>query len=220
MPSTDPSGTTAPAPFTASEPRGSKLSKILAGVANDASRERVAVSDLLAAMQDRAVGALMFVFAMPNILPTPPGTSAVLGAPLIFLTAQLALGLKPWLPGFIANRSMARKDFAAVVAKAGSWLAKAEKLLRPRYGKLVAPPAEYVIGLICFLLSVILFLPIPLGNMLPALAICLYALGVVERDGLWVLAGLATTAVSLVVIWGVLYAIIAGALFVLAGLFT
>lgn len=219
MPATDPSSIAASAASHNGGGRGPKLSEILFAIANDTSRERVSVADLLAVMQDRAVGALMFVFALPNVLPTPPGTSTVLGAPLIFLTAQLALGLKPWLPAVIADRSMARTDFAAVVNKAAPWLAKAEALLRPRFGRLVQPPAEYAVGLICFLLAVILFLPIPLGNMLPALAICLFSLGVVEKDGGWILAGLATTVVSLVVIWGVLYAIITAALYFIANVF-
>jgi hypothetical protein len=66
---------------------------------------------------------------------------------------------------------------------------------------------EYVIGLICLLLAIVLTLPVPLGNMLPALAISLLALGVLERDGLWVLAGFAAAIASGVVVSGVLYAV-------------
>ena len=33
------------------------------------------------------------------------------------------------------------------------------------------------------MLALILFLPIPFGNMLPALAICLFSLAILERDG-------------------------------------
>jgi hypothetical protein len=36
--------------------------------------------------------------------------------------------------------------------------------------------------------------------MLPALAISLLALGILERDGLWILAGLGTAAVSAIVV--------------------
>lgn len=192
---------------------------ILAGIANDTSRDRIVVADLLAAMHDRALAALMFIFAVPNILPVPPGTSAVLGAPLIFLAAQLALGMRPWLPKIIANRSMARADFAALVGRAGPWLARAERLLRPRLSSLARPPAEYAIGVICLLLATILFLPIPLGNMLPALAICLFALGILERDGVWVLAGFITAVASVALVWGVLYALIKSALFIFTNAF-
>jgi hypothetical protein len=75
----------------------------------------------------------------------------------------------------IAARSLARSDFAAVTSRAAPWLARAERLLRPRLGLLASPPAERLVSIVCFLLAVILLLPIPLDNVLPALAICLLA---------------------------------------------
>lgn len=188
--------------------KGRSLSEILTEIANDPSRERIAVADLLFLLRDRAIGALMLIFAIPNALPAIPGTSAVLGAPLVFLAAQLALGWRPWLPKVIANRSMPRKDFAVLMAKATPWLGRAEKLLRPRLTWLAYPPAEHVIGVICLILSVILVLPIPLGNMLPGLAICLFALGLLERDGVWVILGAITSIGAVVLVWGVIYAAI------------
>lgn len=189
------------------------LSEVLRLLADDPSRERIAVSDLLTVLGDRALGALLFIFAFPNVLPVPPGTSTVLGAPLIFLAAQLAFGLKPWLPQIVSQRSMAREDFRALIARIGPWLARGEKFLRPRFSGLSFPPMEFGIGLICFVLALVLVLPIPLGNMLPALAISLLALGILERDGVWVLAGLAMAATSALVVSGVVFAMIKVAVF-------
>jgi hypothetical protein len=189
------------------------LSFMLQALAHDDSRERICVGDLLAALGDRALAALLFVFAVPNVLPVPPGTSAILGAPLVFLAAQLALGRKPWLPAVMARRTMSRADFAALVRRISPWLARAERLLRPRATALALPPMEYLVGLVCLLLAVVLVLPVPLGNMLPALAISLLALGILERDGVWILAGLATAALSAVVVSGVVFAMVKAALF-------
>ncbi|MBK1613839.1 ABC transporter permease [Rubrivivax gelatinosus] len=195
------------------EPQRLPLSAMLAALAADESRERIAVGDLLAALGDRALAALLFVFAFPNVLPMPPGTSAVLGAPLVFLAAQLAFGRAPWLPAVIASRSMTRADFAALVARVGPWLARAERLLRPRLSLLAAPPMEYAIGLLCLLLALVLVLPVPLGNMLPALAVSLLALGVLERDGVWVLAGFATSVIAAFVVSGVVWAMVKAAVY-------
>ncbi|MCS0502993.1 exopolysaccharide biosynthesis protein [Ancylobacter mangrovi] len=196
-----------------------RLSDVLNRIANDVERERIAVGDLLTVMRERAFGPLMLIFALPNVLPTPPGTSAVLGAPLVFLTAQLALGREPWLPPFIARRSVARRDFAAFIGRATPWLAKAEGLLRPRLGILAHPPAEYVIGVMCFVLATVLVLPIPLGNMLPALAICILALGVLERDGVWILVGMLCAVASLGVVSGVIWGFVHAGLYLLKSLF-
>ena len=189
------------------------LSAMLHALAQDESRERIAVGDLLAALGDRALAALLFVFAVPNVLPVPPGTSAVLGAPLVFLAAQLAFGRRPWLPAVIARRTMTRADFAALVRRIGPWLARAERLLRPRLAWLALPPMEYLVGIVCLLLAVVLVLPVPLGNVLPALAISLLALGILERDGLWILAGLGTAVVSAIVVSGVVFAMVKAAIY-------
>ena len=149
---------------------------------------------------------MLFIFAVPNTIPVPPGVSGVLGAPLIFLAAQLMLGRPPWLPRIISNRSFARADFEKVVLTAVPWLEKAERLMRPRLQTLAKPPAEYLVGAMALLLAVILFLPIPLGNMLPAIAICIFALGLIERDGIWILAGTIAFLVSLIVVSGVVAA--------------
>ena len=182
------------------------LSGVLGSLAADAGRERIAVRDLLQVLDGRALGALMFVFAVPNVLPTPPGTSAVLGAPLVFLAAQLALGLRPWLPGFIAERSLPRHEFAALMRRVGPWLALAESLLRPRLAALASAPLRRLVGLVCLVLSIVLVLPVPLGNVLPALAISVLALGVLAHDGLWVAFGLGLAGLSVAVISGVIWA--------------
>jgi hypothetical protein len=94
------------------------------------------------------------------------------------------------------------------------WLERAESLLRPRASRLVDPPMEYVVGLVCFILSMILALPIPLGNIPPALAICLMALGILEGDGGWVAAGFLTAAIAVAIVLGVFFAMFETALFV------
>jgi hypothetical protein len=194
------------------------LSVVLFRLANDDSRERISVGDLLTALGDRAIGALMFFFAAPNILPVPPGVSTLLGAPLLFLSAQLMLGMRPWLPGVITRRSISRDDLATLVRRIVPWLAKAEKLLKPRALVLVRPPVEYLVGLVCLVLAAILMLPVPLGNTLPALAISLLALGVLERDGVWIAIGLLASVVAGVVVSGVVWAMIKAAVYLLARL--
>ncbi|MGL4960852.1 MAG: exopolysaccharide biosynthesis protein [Inquilinus sp.] len=180
--------------------RRRRFSEVLQDLAAEGG-ERIAIADILTAFGDRAFGALMLVFAAPNILPTPPGTSSVLGAPLLFITAQLMLG-RPvlWLPRLITQRSVARADFARLVDRMVPWLAKAERLLRPRLSLLIGPVQDRFIGAACLLLAVILFLPIPLGNIVPALAISAFAIGLVERDGIAVSVGWAVSAGALAIL--------------------
>ena len=51
------------------------------------------LGDIVDRFGRRALGSLLFVLAIPNLLPLPPGSSTVLGAPLLLLSPQLALGV-------------------------------------------------------------------------------------------------------------------------------
>jgi hypothetical protein len=187
-------------------PPGRRLSDVLADLADDPARESISVADVRDAMGDRAFGALLILLAVPNALPVnPPGVSTVLGVPIMFLAVQMVLGFKaPWLPAFLKQRSMARDGFARAMDVAVPWLRRVERLLKPRLSMLAGRPAERVIGLVCLLLALVLAMPIPFGNMPPAVAICVLALAMLEKDGLAVLAGLAVATGALLVGGGVL----------------
>jgi len=187
------------------------LSRVLLALSSDPRRERIRIGDLLLAMQDQALATLILFFALPNLLPVPPGTSGVLGVPLLFLAAQLALGLPAWLPRPIAARSISRERFAALTRRLLPWLARVEPLLRPRWLALSAPLPLRLAGLLCFVLAAVLALPVPLGNMAPAFAISVMMLGVLRHDGAWLLAGaaagVASLAIAVAVIWAGLAAL-------------
>lgn len=192
-----------------------RLSAILADIASGNEDDRVSIGDLLVALKRRALGALIFIFAVPVALPLPPGVSTVFGAPLLFLTAQLMLGMKPWLPRIITDRSLRRGELQKIVGAAAPWLHRAEGVMKPRLVFVGQRPFVYLLGLMCLILSTILFLPIPLGNMLPALAVSIISLGLLARDGLWMVIGFVTGVGAVIVVWGVLWAIVFGALFVI-----
>jgi hypothetical protein len=177
-----------------------KVSEILGGLAARKAR-RVAVADILEAFGNRAFGGLIFVFAAPLIMPMPPGVSAVLGAPLLFIAAQWMVGRRTlWLPNALLTRTMSMRDFRRLLRQAQPYLAKVERRLKPRMTFLLNPVGDRLVGAICFLLAVIVFLPIPFGNMLPSLAIAAFGIGAVERDGFAVIAGWLGAALSLLVL--------------------
>ncbi len=192
---------------------------MLTRIANDPSRDRISVGDLLDVMNLRAFGALILIFGFPNMLPAPPGLAGVLGLPLIFLSFQMMLGRLPYLPGFITRQSTSREAYRAIVERAAPWLARAERLLKQRLSLLTSPAFERLLGLVCLVLSLVLVLPIPFGNMLPAFALCVIALGLLERDGIWVLAGLTAACVALAIVGGIAYAVVKSAIFVVLNAF-
>jgi hypothetical protein len=193
------------------------LSQELIALARSATTVRISVQDLLDGIQTHARATLLVLFALPNTLPGIPGTSAITGLPLVFLTAQMMLGSKVWLPGIIANRSMPSASLLTVFQRAEPWLAKVERVLEPRLLILSNPRMAQVIGGLCLLLSILVMLPVPFGNMLPALAIILISLGFLERDGRFIIAGLVTAAAAVTVVITIYWSLIAAALFMTGG---
>jgi hypothetical protein len=162
------------------------------------AEDRIRIAELTCSFGDRTFGALLLIFAIPNLVPLPPGSSTVLGLPLILVAAQLALGRDSlWLPQAVGNRSLAKRDLQRVVDCALPPLRWTERLLAPRLEALLP---DRLIGAACLILAVILALPIPFGNMPPAFAICAFALGLLQRDGLAGLVGWLATLASLVIV--------------------
>lgn len=201
--------------------RASSTSTLLREFVASLTAERVALGDIVALMSDRAFGVAMAIFALPNTFPLAvPGMSAVLGAPLVLLAAQLMIGKShPWMPGFMVRRSISRSDFLIFVNRALPILERAERLLRPRLLRLTSPLGERIIGAICFLLAVILVLPIPLGNVVPSIAISLLALALIERDGIAVILGYLGAIVSFALVSTVIIALVKGLLAVFGYVF-
>ena len=185
-----------------------RLSAILTAIAEAEDKDRISIGDLLEALKRRALGALMFIFAIITALPMPPGVSAVVGAPLVFLSAQLMLGMNAWLPRIITDRSLSRVDFHRVVKAASPWLARAEGIMKPRFEFLAKPPAVYFTGLVAFVMALLVLLPIPGANMAPSIAICIIALGLLERDGIWIVLGALVGIISTVVVGGIYWVLI------------
>lgn len=169
--------------------------------------ERVSLRDILQLLGKRSFGFALLLFALPNSLPVIgiPGVSTITGLPLLFIALQMAFGFeRVYLPGWLAERSLPRENFQNLIAKAEPWLLKFERITRSRLNFWVQPKLEPLLGLFCASLAFLLILPIPLGNLLPALGVLLIALGLIERDGVFVIAGLMVGVVSWIVLGGLI----------------
>jgi hypothetical protein len=178
------------------DPSAQPLSAVLAEIV-DHDAPRISVAELAQMFGGRAIGALLFVFGLACFLPLPPGATTILGTPLLVLAPQLAIGASaPWLPRRVKAQTIAIADLRGSLPGAIAWLRRIEAVSRPRLVVLFGPVGERVIGLVCTLLALVLILPIPLGNMLPALAVSVLSFSLIQRDGLIALLGYAVTAAS------------------------
>lgn len=167
------------------------------------SPERVAdmsLRELVETLGERSFAWTLVLFALVNLVPMLIGSNMITSIPLILVTAQMALGLpQVHLPDFIMRRQLNRKSFQKLVLRLGPVIRPVERMLRPRHGYLFTPRAERAVAIFLLVVSLALFLPIPLSGYLPAGALFIAGVGLVERDGLVMLGGLLLGAVALAV---------------------
>ena len=164
-------------------PEDGSISELLRQLA-ERDVETLSVDEVVDHFGHRAFGALLFIFALPNLLPLPPGSTTVLGLPLVIIAPQLLLGMETlWLPKAVGRRRIRRTDLKRTFDRARPWLRRIERLSRPRLGWVYGGIGDRLAGLVCTLLAVVLILPIPFGNILPSLTIAALSLGLTQRDG-------------------------------------
>jgi hypothetical protein len=179
------------------KPTMQPLSGVLRDLCEANDDDALTVGEIVLIFGRRAFGALLFIFAIPNALPLPPGSSSILGLPLVLLAPQLVLGFRrPWLPRFIYNRHVRPSDLQRLISPIIPRLESVEKISRPRFTFLFGPVGDPIIGVLCSLLAIVLIFPIPLGNLAPAICIGAFGLGMFQRDGVIALAGYAIFALS------------------------
>jgi len=177
-----------------------RLSRIFTDLSREATGP-ISIGEIRDAMGDRSFAALLLLFAVLNLLPLPPGTTLVLGLPLVLISTQMVLGYgTAWLPRALLDKSIGADRFRKAAAQMVPRLERLERLVKPRRWPLSESVDERIIGAISLVLSIVVTLPIPLGNWLPAFSIALLGLALSERDGHFLAAGVVTTILSFVVI--------------------
>lgn len=158
-------------------------------------QDAVAVADLLDIFADRSFGPLLVVPALLGVTPLGmiPGVPTVLGLLVALVAAQRVVGLRrPWVPGILARRSIAREKLVSALDKGRRWSRRVDKLLKPRLGVLVEGPMEIVLGALALLVA--LLVPplelVPFGAFVPFLTIIALGLAKVGRDGVLALVGI------------------------------
>ncbi len=84
----------------------------------------------------------------------------------------------------------------ATVRKLDTWMLKVERLLRPRMHALTEGAAITIVGLLVLIMGITLLLPVPFGNQGPAFAVVVFAFGIMEKDGLAIIAGTVLAAIG------------------------
>lgn len=164
--------------------------------------DALTLTDVIRALEGRALPILILLLALPNIVGVGaiPGVSTLFGVPQMLFAFQMIMGRRePWLPARARQLVIQRQDLQRLMLRAGPWLQRIERRLRPRLSALATPGAERLLGTLLLILATVVALPIPGANNLPSVAMAVISLGLVAFDGACVAAGVGVGMVSLAV---------------------
>jgi len=166
--------------------------------------ERVSMREMAHAHGPDAHGTLLLLLAMPCLLPVP-GVGTVLGLGMTALAVAMWRGHgTPCLPQRVAELELPRHWAQRVLIGLASAYALAGRHARARLSHIATTGRRSATSLAVGLMAVIVVLPIPFGNVLPAVALVLIGLGLVFRDGVAVVFGLLMSGVAVMATAGLL----------------
>ncbi len=170
-----------------------KLSEELAKLHERAGHRAVTLREVIYTLRARAYILLIILLVLPFIQPVPlPGLSTPIGFAIVLIALRLSLGQRPWLPKKIQRVKLPAGFFGKVLTLTERVIWILESVLRPRWPVLTSTPLLNQLHAIVILISALILLlplPIPFSNLLPAWAIFLLACGLLERDGVFILCG-------------------------------
>lgn len=166
--------------------------------------ERVSMRALAQAHGPEAQGTLLVLMAMPCLLPVP-GVGTMLGLGIAALAVAMWRGqCTPCLPRRVAELELPSHCAQRVLAALAGAYALAGRHARARWSHLAVCGRRSATTLAVGLMAAIVVMPIPFGNLLPAVALVFIGLGLVFRDGLAVMLGLLMSGVAVLATTGLL----------------
>lgn len=182
-----------------------KLSEELGDLRKRVAERAVTIRELLYVLRGRAYMLLVILLSLPFLVPLPlPGLSTPFGLAIMLICLRLALGQRPWLPKSIQRRQIPAGFIPRMLDLAARIIGWLEKVLRPRWLVLTESALIrqlHAIVIVAAASILLLPLPIPFSNGLPAWAILLLACGLLERDGRAIALGYVMFALSIVYLW-------------------
>lgn len=143
---------------------------------------------------------LLIISSLPFCIPIPtPLVSTPFGILIAFLGLRIAFAKYVWWPKWILERKIQNTTLHKITKKAISFGRFIEKFVHPRLKSLTSNgEARRVIGILLFLLGILLALPLPFPftNLLNAIPILCFGIGLLNDDGFFILIGYFMTAVS------------------------
>ena len=171
------------------------LQTLLQSLCSETDGDTVTVADLLNAVGRRSYGPVILLLGFIAISPLTiiPGANVLVALITLIFAVQMVFGRHfPWVPKKALEFSFPRKHLITGVAAADKYVVQVDRFLKPRLTFLTRSPFVQLVAMAC-VGAALVTLPlsfIPLGPVIPSLAVLLFGLAITARDGfVLILAG-------------------------------
>lgn len=170
------------------------LSDTLRAMAGSIEGHLVTVRELLALSGEHGLLLAMILLTIPFLVPISiPGISTAFGLVGIFISISIVVNRVPWLPERLLDHPVHTERLVPAIHKGADLVHHIDRVSHLRLERLTTGAAIHrANGLGLLLGNILLLFPlglVPFSNTLPGWGILLLAAGMVQRDGLLILAG-------------------------------
>lgn len=181
-----------------------KISDILNDIKNIEGEDgKVSLGAILKSNSENAY----FLMVLITILSFLPFIFVVIFGSLdIYISSQILFKKQIiTLPKIINNISLKKTLLVNIIDKINPFIKKLEILTKHRYVRVFKRRNMKILHIFMFILSVIITIPIPLTGTVPAIALLFLLLGILSRDGLWVIIGTITGIIGFLILTFVIF---------------
>ena len=171
------------------------LGEQLEHVIRELPQDHITLGALLDVFGDDGLLLLTMLLTLVFLIPVSiPGVSTVFGAAILLVGISRLLGRPLWLPEKIRHRALPAAKLRPGLQQGMTWVRRLERISRPRRLKsIIDGRARLQLTNLAFIAAAVLLMApfgfVPFSNTLPAWALLLYAVGMLQRDGGAVLLG-------------------------------
>lgn len=178
------------------------LEQMLERIYETAYKEtEISLGMLVEAIGRRSFGPLLLLAGIIMMSPISgiPGIPTIMGLVLVLIAGQLLFRRKHfWLPRWMLRRSASRGKIFKAIRQLRPVAHFVDHLLRPRLPFFIEGAATYVVAVICILVAVLLPLMeiVPFSIHATGVAVTVFGLSLIARDGLLSIIAFAVTAMT------------------------
>ena len=171
------------------------LGQQIEAVIDDLPEDRLTLSELIEVFGDDGLLILTILLTLVFLIPVSiPGVSTVFGAAILMIGVSRLVGKPLWLPAKVRERSLPVEKLRPGLRTGLKWVQRMERISKPhRLPGLVNGAGMRLFNNLAFILAALLLMApfgfVPFSNTLPAIALLLFAVGFIQRDGVSILLG-------------------------------